>query len=86
MRPRILVLTTYYHPVLGGVETHARQLVNHLHQQGFGVEIVTKRVDRHERADAMVDGVAVHRVGPSGERSSASHLRCSGEGLHCLPG
>jgi glycosyltransferase involved in cell wall biosynthesis len=71
MRPRILVLTTYYHPVLGGVETHARQLVNHLHQQGFGVEVVTKRVDRHEGADAMVDGVAVHRVGPSGERSAA---------------
>ena len=30
MKPRVLVLTTYYHPVLGGVETHARQFVNHL--------------------------------------------------------
>src|SRR5216683_2818485 len=38
MKPRVLVLTTYYYPVLGGVETHARQLVNHLHQKGFEVE------------------------------------------------
>ncbi len=71
MKPRVLVLTTYYYPVLGGVETHARQLVNHLHQKGFEVEIVTKRVGRHERTGALVDGVTVHRVGPPGERSAA---------------
>jgi glycosyltransferase involved in cell wall biosynthesis len=71
MKPRVLVLTTYYHPVVGGVETHARQLVNHLHQKGFGVEIITKRMGRDDRHATTVDGVAVHRVGPAGERSAA---------------
>ena len=71
MKPRVLVLTTYYHPVVGGVETHARQLVNHLHQKGFGVEIITKRMGRDDRRATIVDGVAVHRVGPAGERSAA---------------
>jgi glycosyltransferase involved in cell wall biosynthesis len=70
MKPRVLVLTTYYHPVLGGVETHARQLVRHLHGAGFDVEIVTKRVGRDDQADGSIDGVAVHRVGPAGQRSA----------------
>ena len=70
MKPRVLVLTTYYHPVLGGVETHARQLVDHLHRKGFGVEVVTKRIGRDDQ-DATIDGVVVHRIGPAGERSAA---------------
>jgi glycosyltransferase involved in cell wall biosynthesis len=70
MKPRVLVLTTYYHPVVGGVETHARQLVNHLHQRGYGVEVITKRVGRDDRGATSVDGVTVHRIGPAGERSA----------------
>ena len=72
MRPRVLVLTTYYHPVLGGVETHARQLVRHLHGAGFAVEVVTKRVSRLDPTEAIVDEVAVHRVGPAGDRHRSS--------------
>jgi len=75
MKPRVLVLTTYYHPVLGGVETHARQLVNHLHRKGYGVEVITKRVRRTDRGAMPVDGVAVHRVGPAGERSAGGKWR-----------
>ena len=70
-KPRVLVLTTYYHPVIGGVEAHARQLVSHLHRTGFGVEVVTKRIGPEDPADALVDEVRVHRVGPAGERSGA---------------
>lgn len=68
IRPRVLVLTTYYHPVLGGAETHARRLVSHLHRAGFDVQVVTKRVSREHPAEATVDDVPVHRVGPIGER------------------
>ncbi len=64
----MLVLTTYYHPVLGGAETHARRLVSHLHRAGFDVQVVTKRVSREHQAEAIVDDVRVHRVGPIGER------------------
>jgi phosphatidylinositol alpha-mannosyltransferase/D-inositol-3-phosphate glycosyltransferase len=71
MRPRVLIVTTYYHPVLGGVETHARQIAGHLHASGFGVEILTKRVGVADAIDAEIDGVPVHRVGPAGERSAS---------------
>lgn len=66
--PRVLVLTTYYHPVIGGVETHARQLVAYLHAHGFAVQVVTKRVATEHPGRDQVDGVTVHRVGPAGER------------------
>jgi len=69
MKPRVLVVTTYYHPVLGGVETHARQIARHLHTGGFGVEVLTKRVGAGDPAISEVDGVVVRRVGPAGERS-----------------
>jgi D-inositol-3-phosphate glycosyltransferase len=68
MKPRVLVVTTYYHPVLGGVETHARQLVRHLHAHGFGVQVLTKRVGRARPTRDVVDDVTVYRVGPSGDR------------------
>jgi glycosyltransferase involved in cell wall biosynthesis len=69
MKPtRVLVLTTYYHPILGGVETHARQLVRGLCARGFDVQVVTKRVDRSHPVDDVVDDVPVHRVRPTGDR------------------
>jgi glycosyltransferase involved in cell wall biosynthesis len=68
MKPRVLVMTTYYHPVLGGVETHTRQLVRHLHHRGFEVQVVTKRIDGQQPARDVVDEVTVHRVRPTGQR------------------
>jgi glycosyltransferase involved in cell wall biosynthesis len=68
--PRVLVATTYYHPVLGGVETHARQLASHLRRAGFGVEVVTKRVARTDPREEIIDNVPIHRVGPAGERNA----------------
>lgn len=68
-RPRVLVVTTYYAPVLGGVETHARGLATHLHRTGFPVQVITKRVAREHPVHDAVDGVPVHRVQPTGERS-----------------
>ena len=68
MKPRVLVLTTYYHPVIGGVETHARQLAAHLHRRGFGVQVVTKRIKADDPAESRVDDITVFRVGPAGDR------------------
>ncbi|HZT76641.1 MAG TPA: glycosyltransferase family 4 protein [Vicinamibacterales bacterium] len=68
MKPHVLVVTTYYHPVVGGVEAHARQLVRYLHTHGFGVEVVTKRVGREDARRALIDGVPVRRIGPVGQR------------------
>jgi glycosyltransferase involved in cell wall biosynthesis len=73
--PRVLVLTTYYHPVVGGVETHARQLVTYLRARGVPVQVVTKRIGRDEPRESQIDGVTVHRVGPPGERSAGGKWR-----------
>ena len=62
-------MTTYYVPVVGGVETHARGLAAHLAQAGFPIRVVTKRVAPEHPVDDVVDGVAVHRVPPTGARS-----------------
>src|SRR5262245_5052192 len=68
MPPRLLVVTTYYHPIIGGVETHARELVQHLHRRGFGVQGVTKLINPNDPAVSQVNEVTVHRVGPAGDR------------------
>ena len=70
MKPRVVVASTYYHPVLGGVETHARQLAVHLHGRGFGVEVLTKRVGADAAREEVIDELLVHRVGPLGERNA----------------
>jgi D-inositol-3-phosphate glycosyltransferase len=62
-------MTTYYVPVMGGVETHARGLAGYLSQAGFPIRVVTKRVAREHPVDDVVDGVAVHRLPPTGPRS-----------------
>jgi len=68
---RVLVLTTYYHPIIGGVETHARQLVQHLHRRGFGVDVITKRIAPDDPPESRLDDVPVHRVGPAGDRRAS---------------
>lgn len=66
--PRVLVLSTYYHPVVGGVETHTRQIVRALHAEGFGIAVVTKRLGEGDEPP-VVDGVPVTRVAPRGPRA-----------------
>ncbi len=66
-----LVMTTYYHPVIGGVETHVRQLVQHLRRRGFGVQVITKRITATDPAESRVDEITVHRVGPAGDRRAS---------------
>jgi D-inositol-3-phosphate glycosyltransferase len=67
--PRVLLMTTYYVPVMGGVESHARGLAIHLATAGFPISVVTKRVAVEHPVDDVIDGVAVHRVAPIGARS-----------------
>ena len=71
MKPNVLVVTTYYHPVVGGVEIHARQLVQYLQKHGFGVEVVTKRVDRHDARRGLIDAVPIRRLNPTGKRRAS---------------
>ena len=73
--PRVLLLTTYYHPVIGGAETAARHLATHLAARGCHVEVVTKRTQPEWPREDTVDGMPVHRIPPDGERSGAGKWR-----------
>jgi glycosyltransferase involved in cell wall biosynthesis len=75
MNPRVIVLTTYYRPVLGGVESNAERLARFLVGDGFRVRVVTKRVAPGLPDAEVVDGVSVSRIGPIGERSGSGKWR-----------
>ena len=68
---RLLILSTYYAPVVGGSETHARQIADYLRHRGWQVTVLTKRVGRAAPREEMMDGVRVVRVAPSGDRTAA---------------
>ena len=70
-RPRVLVLTTYYAPVLGGVETHARSMARWLRAHGHDPLVLTTRAGALATPAAAVEGVPVHRVPPGGVRRQA---------------
>ena len=71
MNPRVVVLTTYFRPIVGGVESNAERLARYLHAHGFGVQVLTKRFTPELPDSELLDGVRVDRIGPFGERSAA---------------
>jgi len=66
---RVLLVSTYYWPVIGGVETNARQLAAVLRRGGFAPEVLTRRSPSTAPRFEVVDGVPVRRLGPGGERT-----------------
>lgn len=75
MNPRIVVLTTYFRPVVGGVESNAERFARYLHATGFPVRVVTKRVTRDLPDIDDLGGVRVDRIGPFGERNASGKWR-----------
>jgi glycosyltransferase involved in cell wall biosynthesis len=66
----VLILTPYFHPIIGGVESNAERLARYLVSQGVQVQVLTKRIGSTLPDEADRDGIAIRRVGPRGERSS----------------
>ena len=64
------IVSTYYHPVVGGVETNARQIATNLVQRGFEVRILTRRTPADAPVDERIDGIPVSRLRPSGDRNT----------------
>lgn len=63
---RVLLITTHYHPVVGGVETHARDVASGLRTNGRKVVVLTTRVEGvMPRPVARVDRVPVIRTWPA---------------------
>ena len=75
MNPRVVVLTTYFRPIIGGVESNAERLARYLQANDFGVRVVTKRIGAALADRETMDGVPVERIGPYGERSASGKWR-----------
>jgi len=75
MNPRVLMLTTYFRPIVGGVESNAERLARYLQNDGFPARVLTKRVTRALPDTETLDGVRIDRIGPLGERTGAGKWR-----------
>jgi glycosyltransferase involved in cell wall biosynthesis len=65
----VIIVSTYYPPVLGGAETAAEQLAEFLAARGREVTVVTKRTGPGGRDEEVRNGVRVVRVAPQGPRT-----------------
>jgi glycosyltransferase involved in cell wall biosynthesis len=59
--PKILLVTSSYLPIVGGLQTVASGLAGELLGRGYAVEVITARVPRTLPALERIDGVAVRR-------------------------
>jgi len=59
---RIAQITPYFHPHLGGVESHVRDLSRKLVDLGHEVEVVTSLFEPGLPAEEVVDNFTVHRL------------------------
>jgi len=71
---RVLFLAESFHPVLGGGETHIRQLAAALVAAGDAATVVTRRGDAAWPAQDAVDGVRIVRVPPPGPGRTGKYL------------
>jgi glycosyltransferase involved in cell wall biosynthesis len=71
MTLRVVVVTPYFRPIVGGVESNAERFARYLAAHGVGVRVLTKRItpDLPDRED--IEGVRIDRIGPYGHRSAA---------------
>lgn len=60
---KVVQLTPYFYPHLGGVESHVLELSKHLQDRGHDVMVVTTQLEDTDKKD-VVEGVPVRRVEP----------------------
>src|SRR5581483_7768218 len=73
--PRVVVLTPYFRPLMGGVESNAERLALFLRTAGFEVTVLTKRLTKDLPDADATDHVRIERVGPFGPRSASGKWR-----------
>jgi glycosyltransferase involved in cell wall biosynthesis len=72
MTPRVVILTPFFRPIMGGVESNAERLARYFASIGLAVTVLTKRItaDLPDREDA--DGFTIIRIGRHGPRSPSA--------------
>lgn len=58
----ILFLVRLYHPHIGGVEKHVREVCRQLLKKGYSITIITERHEKNLDNFENIDGVAVYRI------------------------
>jgi glycogen(starch) synthase len=59
---RLLLISTSYPPVLGGLQTVAQQVAQHMHKRGHAVRVLTMRYPRQLPSHEVCDGVPIVRA------------------------
>lgn len=59
---RLLLISTSYPPVLGGLQTVAQQVAQHMHKRGHAVRVLTMRYPRELPPHEVCDGVPIARA------------------------
>ena len=78
MSPRVVILTPFFRPVMGGVESNAERLARHFGSEGFQVTVLTKRLTRDLADSEPSEGFTIVRIGPLGPRSPSAKWRMLG--------
>lgn len=68
--PRVLIVSAYYDPFVGGVETHAKTFARYLRDNGVQVQILTKKPRWRSPTRERGDDIPVYRVLPGGPRTN----------------
>ena len=72
--PRIALLISSFHPVIGGGETHARLLGGAWRRHGVDVFVITRRRLPESPVFERVDDIPVYRVPPTGRPRLGKYL------------
>ena len=75
MTPRAIILTPFFKPIVGGVESNAERLARYLGAAGFDIVVLTKRLTPDLPEREALDGATIVRIGPLGPREPAAKWR-----------
>jgi glycosyltransferase involved in cell wall biosynthesis len=72
MSVRVIVLTPFFRPIMGGVESNAERLSRYFGSLGFGVTVLTKRISRDLPDVEAADGFTIRRIAQLGPRAPSA--------------
>jgi len=75
MSPRVVILTPFFRPIVGGVESNAERLARYFASIGMAVTVLTKRITADLPDQEITDGFTVTRIGSRGPRSPSAKWR-----------
>lgn len=59
---RVLFLSPYFFPHIGGVEKHALEVARKLTEKGFDVSVITQKTSFREKEEANIHGIKIYRI------------------------